>query len=65
MMHIHSEDLKRLKEIAEEHARGRPPLDGGSFLNALERIAIWAPQTLLELLRHIEAGEPLTPGPYE
>lgn len=64
-MHIHGEDLQRLKEIAEEHKRGRPPIDGGVFLDRLEAIAASYPQTFLELIRHIEAGELLTPGPYE
>ena len=65
MMHIHSADLARLKEIAEGQARGRPPIVGSSLLGSLEAIAISYPQTFLELIHHIEAGEPLTPGPYE
>jgi hypothetical protein len=64
-MRIHSEDLKQLKELAEAQARGRPPIDGGTFLRRLEHLARDYPQTFLELIRHIEAGEPLTPGPYE
>lgn len=62
-MHIHTEDLARIREIAEAN-RGMP-IDGGLFLHCLEQIALRHPQTLLELLRHIEQGEPLTPGPYE
>jgi hypothetical protein len=65
MMHIHTDDLTRLKELAEGQARRCPPLLGSSFLCSLEAIAIKYPQTLLELLHHIEAGEPLTPGAYE
>jgi hypothetical protein len=65
MMRIHSEDLARLKEIAEGQAKGQPPIVGSSLLGSLEAIAISYPQTFLELIRHIEEKEPLTPGPYE
>lgn len=64
-MHIHSEELERIKRMAEAAARGRPPIVGSHFLQSLETIARSHPQTLLELLRHIEVGEPLSPGPYE
>lgn len=65
LMHIHSEDLARLKEIAEEQAKGRPPIVGSGFMEALMQIALRYPQTFLELLRHIEQCDPWTPGPYE
>ena len=64
-MHIHSEDLAYIRRIAEEAARGRPPIVLSSLLDSLTAMAQSHPQTLLELLRHIDGREPLAPGPYE
>lgn len=64
-MHIHTDDLARIRHIAEQEAQGRRPIVLSELLDTLVIMARTYPQTLLELLRHIEEREPLAPGPYE
>lgn len=64
-MRIHSDDLSHIRRIAEQEAYGRRAIVLSELLDTLTIMARQYPQTLLELLRHIEEREPLAPGPYE
>lgn len=58
-MHIHADDLVRIRRVAEQEAQGRRPMVLSELLDTLTIMARQYPQTLLELLRHIDASEPL------